>query len=385
MTKKEVKFEIKNEYTLENIRIGARDFLEDNKDSNETTFKNYRTSINYFLYLMDCNKHRFATIDNDNKYDALNKFKNCLSNGFTYEVESVDDVLGYTEKTFKPVKRTVKVNANGVNTHLRRITTFFNQCLHLKIKSNEFKKCQVDKPKIKALKIDHVKLLIDECSNCWKKKEIATRNATLIELLFSNALRIREALEITINDTNFIDYNDETNKATLKTNIGEYCITIHQKGRKNKDKSIKIAKPVAEHIINYINIKKVPSDYIFSTTRASTNGKAKALSREWFNKDMNKLASFVDSNHDTHVPRIDEETYNEDVDAYYDYKNICAVVKNNSSHFLRHSRAIYNLKILGMDIRTLQKFLRHSEISSTMIYTDSSDKEVDNINITYVF
>ena len=64
---------------------------------------------------------------------------------------------------------------------------------------------------------------------------------------------------------------------------------------------------------------------------------------------------------------------------------ISEVVKNNSSHFLRHSRAIYNLKILGMDIRTLQKFMRHKSINSTMIYTDSSDKEVDNINVSYVF
>ena len=242
------------EYTLKEVEFKAMEFLEDAKDSNITTFKNYRTSINYFLYLMNCNKHRFNKINDDNKYKALNKFKNCLSNGFTYEVESVDDVLGYTEETFKPVKRNVKVNANGVNTHLRRITTFFNRGLFLKIKSNEFKKCQVDKPKIKALKKDHVELLINECSNCWSKEEIATRNATLIELLFSNGLRIREALEITINDTNFIDYDDETNKATLKTNIGKCCITIHQKGRVNKDKSIKIPKPVAEHIINYINI-----------------------------------------------------------------------------------------------------------------------------------
>lgn len=374
------------QYTLDEMRFEAMEFLEDAKDSNETTFKNYRTSVNYFLYLMNCNKHRFATIDDDNKYKALNKFKNCLLNGFTYEVESVDDVLGYSEENFKPVNRTVKVNANGVNTHLRRITTFFNQCLNLKIKSKEFKKCQVDKPKIKALKLDHVKLLIDECSNCWSKKEIATRNATLIELLFSNALRIREALEITINDTNFIDYDDETNKATLKTNIGECCIIIHQKGRVNKDKSIKIAKPVAEHIVDYINIKKVPSDYVFSTTRASTGGKAKPLTRRYFNNEIIKLASFVDDRYDTHVPTSEEkEIYNEDVDAYYDYNNISEVVKNNSSHFLRHSRAIYNLKILKMDIRTLQKFLRHTEISSTMIYTDSSDKEVDNININYVF
>ena len=360
------------EYTLEEMRFKAIDFLEDAFDSNKTTFKNYRTSVNYFLYLMNCNKRRFATIDDDNKDKALNKFKTCLLNGFVYEVESVDDVLGYSkkfeydEKNFKPIKRTVKVNANGVNTHLRRITTFFNQYLHLKIK--KFNICQVDKPKYKSLSYDHVKLLIKECSNCWSKKEIATRNATLMELLYYNMLRIREALEITINDTDFIDYDNETNKAILKTDIEKCHVMIHQKGRHNKDKEIAIGEEVAKHIVDYINIKKVPSDYIFSTTRASADGKAKPLTRPYFNKDVIKLAKFVDDRHDTKTS---------------DYVNISEVVKNNSSHVFRHSRIMYLLTVVGIDIRTVQKAARHRSLTSTEIYTEPSQQAVDNIYINY--
>ena len=362
------------EYTLKEVEFKAMEFLEDAFDSNETTFKNYRTSINYFLYLMNCNKHRFSKINNDNKDNALKKFKNCLLNGFTYEVESVDDVLGYSEEqfkdvnvnfTFKPIKRNVKVNDNGVNTHLRRIITFFNQYLHFKIKKFQF--CKVDKPKYKSLTEDHVELLINECSNCWSKEEIATRNATLIRFLYLNLLRIREALEVTIDDTNFIDYDSETNKAILNPNVDEenYSIWIHQKSRSKKNTSITINPKLAKDIIDYINIKKVPSNYVFSTTRRSTDGKAKALSREWFNKDMIKLASFVDERYDTKTK---------------DYDNISEIVKNNSSHVFRHSRAVVELQN-GLDIRTVQGALRHSSLSSTEIYTEPSKKKVNNVRV----
>lgn len=353
------------EYTLKEIRVKAMEFLEDAEDSNITTFKNYRTSVNYFLYLMNCNKHRFNKIDDDNKDKALKKFKNCLLNGFTYEVESVDDVLGYNEENFKPIKRNVKVNDNGVNTHLRRIITFFKQYLHFKIKNFQF--CQVDKPKYKSLTEDHVELLINECSNCWNKKEIATRNATLIRFLYLNLLRIREALEVTIADTNFIDYDSETNKAILNPNIDEdnYSILIHQKSRTKKNTSIKINQILAKDIVDYINIKKVPSDYIFSTTQVSTDGKAKPLTRQYFNKDMIKLAKFVDDRYDTKTN---------------DYDNISEIVKNNSSHVFRHTRAVVELQN-GLDIRTVQGALRHSSLSSTEIYTKPSEKKVNNVRV----
>ena len=46
------------------------------------------------------------------------------------------------------VEKTVKVKANGVNTHVRRIRTFLNKCLGLPVEVNKLK---VDKPKYKSL------------------------------------------------------------------------------------------------------------------------------------------------------------------------------------------------------------------------------------------
>lgn len=376
--------------TLEELRVKANEFLDDKHDENMTTFKNYRTSINYFLYLMNCFKPRFDDINDDNKYEALNKFKNCLLNGFTYEV-TFEKVIGYAQQNFKPniirvytylgvpiyeektVKRIVKVKANGVNTHLRRIATLFNAKLPLEIKYRKMSKCQVEKPKYKSLIKDHVDLLFNECFNCWSKKEIAKRNKTLMELLYYNGLRIREALEMTIEDTNFIDYDDKTNKATLKDNVDKCEIKIHQKGRHEKDRFVTISDKtknemeMAEHIIEYINIKNVPSDFIFSTTRASADGKAKPLSRQYFNKDIIKLAKYVDEHHETKT----------DV-----YNNISEVIENNSSHVFRHSRAKILLKY-GVDLMTVKQFLRHSALSSTMVYTNSDDAEIDNIILKY--
>ena len=376
--------------SLEEIRKKARHFLKEKHTDNINTFKNYRTSINYFLYIMDCEKEIFDKINDDNKYEALSTFKRCLFKGFDYKVESANDVLGYTEdylneseKTFKPINNHVKIKGDGVNTHLRRIATFFNKKLHLKIKYREMEKCKVNKQKYKALTDDHVKLLIDECSNCWKKEEIATRNSLLIRLLFNNALRIREALELTIEDTNFIEYDEETNKAPLDPDIEITTIKIHEKGGDEDDKvelRISSDKPdMRKYIIDYINIKKVPSDYIFSTTRASTDGKAKPLSRQYFNKDMIKLAKYVDDNKNIDSKgRVIDKNGNETII----YDNISEIVENNSSHVFRHSKA-KSLISKGVDIMTVKAFLRHSSLTSTQVYTKDNYAETNNLYVIY--
>ena len=41
------------EYTLEEVGKEASDFLLRKRQRNETTYKNYRTSINYFLYYLE--------------------------------------------------------------------------------------------------------------------------------------------------------------------------------------------------------------------------------------------------------------------------------------------------------------------------------------------
>ena len=51
--------------------------------------------------------------------------------------------------------------------------------------------------------------------------------------------------------------------------------------------------------------------------------------------------------------------------------------KEVNPHMLRHSCGV-NLRRKGMDIKQIQKFLRHSDISSTSIYTEVTEKEVED-------
>ena len=321
------------EYTLEELKLEASNFLKDKKEANETTFLNYRTSINYFLYFMEEHRSRFNTLTTENKEQVLNKFKNYLLNGFTYAVEGTE--------------RNVKIKASGVNTHITRIKTFFRKYLGLPV--NDVKKLKVDKPKYKSLKPEEIKLLIAECSNKWSNEEIAVRNSTLIQFLFNTALRIEEALGIRLKE----DFYKED---------GSYYVRIHEKGKaKGVLTSILISEKTAELINSYVNIKKVPSDFIFSSVKASDNGKAKALSRQEFNRNIRELASYTDIKHNT---------------------NISKVVENNSSHVFRHSKATYLLNVKKEDVVTVKEILRHSSIDSTLIYLNPEEEAINKVRIT---
>ncbi len=317
------------EYTLEEVKSEASEFLKEKKSINETTYINYRTSINYFIYYLE-HISKYNSINLINKDKIVKGFQANLFEGFTYEVEDT--------------KRTVKVKANGVNTHVGRIKAFLNSYLGFRV---DVKKLSVNKPKYKSLKLEEIKLLINECPNKWKKEEIAVRNSTLIQFLFNTAFRINEALGIRTEDF----YNKD----------GSYYVKIHEKG---KASGVLTEVPISENTANllnkYIKLKAVPSDFLFSTTRASTDGKAKALSRRYFNNEIIKLATYVDLKHGT---------------------NILATVENNSSHVFRHSKATYLLNTVKEDVVTVKSILRHDSIESTLVYLNPEEEAVNKIRV----
>ena len=313
------------EFKLEKVKQESERFLEAKQNQNKNTFVNYRASINYFIYYVE-NVIACDVVSSENINQILEGFKGELFNGLNYN------------------NRTVKIKSSGVNTHLRRVRSFLKKCLGIKTDVNYF---DVGEPKYKALKVDDINLLINECSNVFKSNEIAVRNATLIRFLFNTALRINEAL--TLKEENVI------------ADGSEYYIKIHEKG-KPKDHLTNVAISEATYIslMEYIDIKAVKSDFVFSTTRSSTDGKAKPLARENFNSDVRKLAKYVDSNHAT---------------------NISDIISNNSSHVFRHSRAVYLLKECKADVVTVKKILRHRSISSTLIYLNPNDDEIKEVRI----
>ena len=320
-------------YNLTEVKSEASEFLETKKNKNETTFLNYRTSFNYFIYYLE-DIAKVNEIGKENIGKLLEDFQTALFNGFTYEVEDS--------------KRVVKVKASGVNTHIRRIKTFLNRRLNLTV---ELENLSVNDAEYKALKVEDVELLINEAKTYFKSKEVGLRNSCLIRFLFNTAFRISEALSLRTEN--------------LVSKDGFYYVRVHEKGtaKGTLSKPIAISKEDYDSLTEYIKVKSVPSDFVFSTTRTSNDGKAKALSRQYFNRDIKKLALYVDAK------------YN---------KNISEIVENNSSHVFRHSRAVALLNEDKVDIMKVKKFLRHDSINSTQIYLNPEEEAVNELRINNI-
>lgn len=313
------------EYQLTEVKTKASEYLNIKKERNETTFLNYRTSLNYFIYYLE-DMSKTTEINENNINNLLESFQNALLNGFNYQVAGKE--------------RAVKVKASGVNTHLRRITGFLNKCFQLQI---EIKKLSVNKAKYKSLTKEEVELLATECSNYFSNPEIALRTETLIRFLFNTAFRIEEALGILT--TNIYERNNS------------YYVKIHEKGKaKGVLTEITISENSFKMLNNFINAKKVSSEYVFSST-----GRKNKFSRRQFNNNIKELASYVDKKHRT---------------------DISSVVENNSSHVFRHSKATYLLNVKKEDVVTVKEILRHSSIDSTLIYLNPKEEEINKVRIS---
>lgn len=315
---KTINLNMEKQYNLQQIKKEAVSFLEIKKQINENTFKNYRSSLTYFLNYLESEEHIF--LNSNNVSNVLESFQGKLLNGFKYE------------------NKTIVLTANSVNTHIRRINTFLRKCLGL---TTEIKKLNVSKPKYKSLKVAEIKLLIDEAENHFKNNEVAERNKTLINFLFNTAFRIEEALNIKTTD--------------LYSEDGSYMVNIHEKGKaKGEYTTIAISEKTFQLIQNYLELKKVPSEFVFST------GSGKKLARANFNKAIRELATYVDLKHGT---------------------NISKTVENNSSHVFRHSKATYLLNVKKEDVVTVKEILRHKSIDSTLIYLNPQEEAINKVRI----
>ena len=322
-------------YSLTEVKKEASDFLNLKKDKNRTTYLNYRTSINYFIYYLEDISEE-TELGTDNKEKVLEGLQGSLLKGFNYKIKNPEAEV--------PVERIVKVKPSAVNTHIRRIKTFLNRCLGLTV---ELTKLNVNKPKYKSLTITEVELLADNCSNYWSNEEIAKRNETLIRFLFNTAFRINEALTLEV--------------ANVISEEGSYYVIIHEKGKASGVLTeVAISENTYKMLMDYIAIKSVPSDFVFSSVKASDNGKAKAFSRQQFNKSIINLAAYVDNNEGT---------------------NISKTVENNSSHVFRHSKATYLLNEVKEDVVTVKEVLRHSSIDSTLIYLNPKEEAINLVRI----
>lgn len=254
-------------------------------------------------------------------YDYLKKYRNIK---YYYQVRK-DDISSYLKSLFR---------RSSDRTVARKLTAIksFSNFLFLEGEISEDFAKEFKTPKI-SQKLPNV-LAVNEVLKLFKSFEgddpISLRNSAILELIYGSGLRISELLGLDL--------------ASL--HLKEKYIKIIGKG--SKERITPITDAAIKSVVNYLEkgrlklLKKNPDAlFLFPSSLG------KRLTRQAFFKTLKEAA--IKS----------------------------GIEKNISPHTLRHSFATHLLEN-GLDIRTLQELLGHSDISTTQIYTHISNEYQKN-------
>ena len=220
------------------------------------------------------------------------------------------------------------LNSSSVNRKLSVIKSFYDYLNHIGlVNSNELKiigtqKLKKNLPKVLSEK--EILHLIDQSGKIYIENPIKNiiylRTQVILEILYSTGLRISELLNIKINQV-----------ANIKDKL-------YINGKGNKQRLVIFNQNALDLLKNWIAImiknNKNKNSYLFENID-NTN----VISRQQIYKDLKKLALKTN----TELEKL-------------------------SPHSVRHSFASHMLN-RGADLRTIQKLLGHSDISTTEIYT----------------
>jgi len=279
--------------------------------------------INDFLLYLEINlnysKNTINTYENN-----LNKLSNYIKK----------DLLNITSKDIEKYLNTLELEPSSISNNLSSFKSFYNYYIKLnKITINPID--PLDSPKL--IKKLPTYLTIDEIDNLLNieiKDAFSARNKSILELLYSSGLRISELINLEFKN---IDLND--------------CI-IRLMGKGSKERIV----PINDMAINYLKIfvkdyrkllvKNEQNNYLY------LNNHGKKMTRQGVYKMIKKLTQ---------------------------EKNI---KKEVSPHTIRHSIATHMLEN-GADLRIIQEFLGHSDISTTQIYTHLTNEKLKNDYMEY--
>ena len=254
----------------------------------------------------------------------LNLFTNwCVNNQISLIEVKKEDINLYIH-----FLKEQNLNSSSINRKLSVIKSFYDYLYQINlINFNELKTIvtqKLEKNLPKLLSEKEILHLIDKSKEIYVKnptKNISyLRTQVILEILYSTGLRISELLNIKINQV-----------ANIKDKL-------YINGKGNKQRLVIFNKNALDLLKNWIRImiknNKNKNSYLFENIH-----NIKVISRQQIYKDLKKLA--LKTNTD---------------------------VEKLSPHSIRHSFASHMLN-RGADLRSIQKLLGHSDISTTEIYT----------------
>lgn len=270
--------------------------------------------VEYKKYLLIDKKYSNNTVLS--YMNDLKKFDNFIKKDIV-EVNK-NDILKFIE--FERTKEDVRSVAHSLTV----VRNFYNFLIVENI-IKENPTDNIDSPKLKkSLPIVLSKEEVDNLLNIELNDKYDYRNKAMLELMYATGMRISELINIQMEDIN----------------LNNSCVIVNGKG--NKERKIPFDEITTYYLEKYINeyrkqfLKKI-NNYLF------LNCFGEKISRQAFFKIIKSLAI---------------------------KKNIH---KNFSPHTLRHSFATHMVEN-GADLRSVQILLGHSDISTTQIYTNISNK-----------
>lgn len=281
---------------------------------------NHQLVIENFIEVLASEKGLAANTRSSYKNDILQFFIIIKKNNSFPKKFTSDDI----EKYIKLLKEK-GLEKNSISRKLSSLNHFFNFMIEEKIiqlnpiKKLEFPKVNKKLPTI--ISMDQIDKLILHSKN--DKSPNGIRLNVMIEILYATGIRISELVEMKISSLhekkNFLLIYGKGNKERL--------VPISNNTKKTIDEYLKIR--------SFFMLKGRDSKWLFPSKQSSKG----FISRQRFNQLLIELS---------HQAKLS--------------------IKRISPHKLRHAFATHLLEN-GIDLRSLQQMLGHSDISTTQIYT----------------
>lgn len=194
--------------------------------------------------------------------------------------------------------------------------------------------------KIKFLNLNQLeKLLLSPTSNNISNNIISLRDRAILDTLFSTGMRVGEIVELNRDQIN-LDY-------IKKHNVKELELPITGKG--GYTRTVYFSKRALESLVKYLDKRQDNDKALFINFKRVRKPSSRRLTSRSIERIVKK------------------------------YVKLTGLPIDTSPHTLRHSFAT-DLLNQGVDLRIVQEFLGHQNISTTQIYTHITNKKLRDIH-----
>ena len=298
------------------------DFCEVEKGLRKNTQENYKNYLEKFLHWLD-----------ESKNSSILPHQLTSDNIWAYRL--------YLSRTPSPA--TGKLLSKGTQNYyliaLRALLGYFVAKDIQSLPPDKIALAKADRglKSIKFLTLDQIGKLL---SSIEPKDDISIRDRAILESFFSTGLRIAELVSL-----NLEQFESIKNRKDLELGII---------GKGGKPRTVYFSERALEYIRKYLEIRNAA-------------------------KNMNSKALFInfrgDKKNDADIrltPRSIERIVKK-------YALLSGIPIFTTPHTLRHSYAT-DLMNQGVDLRSIQEFLGHSNIATTQIYTHVTNKRLRDIH-----